>query len=75
MTDGLVEAGYPRGAITTAPTELDAVRAALGWAEPGDLLVLGIHQDRRGVMALLDALRASGWAAGRPLPSAASAVQ
>jgi UDP-N-acetylmuramyl tripeptide synthase len=75
MTEGLVDAGYPREAITTAPTELDAVRAALGWAEPGDLLVLGIHQDRRVVMALLDALRGAGWVAGRPLPSDASPVQ
>jgi cyanophycin synthetase len=75
MTEGLVEAGYPREAITTVPTELDAVRAALVWAEPGDLLVFGIHQDRRVVTALLDGLRAAGWAAGRPLPSDASPVQ
>jgi UDP-N-acetylmuramyl tripeptide synthase len=75
MTASLMEAGYPREAITAAPTELDAVRAALAWAEPGDLLVLGIHQDRRAVMAFLDSLRGAGWVAGRPLPAHASAVQ
>ena len=75
LTASLVEAGYPREAIAAAPTELDAVRAALAWAEPGDLLVLAIHQDRRAVMTFLDSLRGAGWAAGRPLPAHASAVQ
>jgi len=75
MTAALIDAGYPRESITAAPTELDAVRAALAWAEPGDLLVLGIHQDRRGVMTYLDTLRGAGWTAGRPLPAHASAVQ
>jgi UDP-N-acetylmuramyl tripeptide synthase len=75
MTAALVEAGYPPEAIVTAPGEVDAVRAALGWAEAGDLLVLGVHQDRRAVMALLDTLRASGWRAGRSLPSQVALVQ
>jgi UDP-N-acetylmuramyl tripeptide synthase len=75
LTDALIDAGYPREAITAAPTEIDAVRAALAWAEPGDLLVLGIHQDRRAVMTFLDSVRGAGWTAGRPLPAHASAVQ
>jgi cyanophycin synthetase len=75
LAASLVEAGYPRESIMAALTELDAVRAALAWAEPGDLLVLGIHQDRRAVMTFLEALRGAGWAAGRPLPAHASAVQ
>jgi cyanophycin synthetase len=75
MTAALTDAGYPREAITPAPTELDAVRAALAWAEPGDLLVLGIHQDRRAVMTFLESLRGAGWTAGRPLPSHAPAMQ
>jgi cyanophycin synthetase len=75
MTAALTDAGYSREAITAAPTELDAVRAALAWAEPGDLLVLGIHQDRRAVMTFLESLRGAGWTAGRPLPSHAPAMQ
>ncbi len=75
MTASLTEAGFPRDGITAAPSEVDAVRAALTWAEPGDLLVLGIHQDRRAVMTFLDSVRAAGWTAGRPLPAHASAMQ
>ncbi|HKU62756.1 MAG TPA: Mur ligase family protein [Gemmatimonadales bacterium] len=75
MTSALTEAGYPREKITSTPSELDAVRAALTWAEPGDLLVFGIHQDRRAVMTYLDSLRGAGWTAGRPLPAHASAMQ
>jgi len=75
MTAALTDAGYPREAIAAAPTELDAVRAALAWAEPGDLLVLGIHQDRRAVMTFLESLRGAGWTAGRPLPFHAPAMQ
>ena len=75
MTAALTDAGYPREAITAAPTELDAVRAALAWAGPGDLLVLGIHQDRRAVMTFLESLRGAGWTTGRPLPGHAPAMQ
>ena len=75
MTSALIDAGFPGDAIAAAPTEVDAVRAALTWAEPGDLLVLGIHQDRRAVMAFLDSVRGGGWAAGNPLPAHASAMQ
>jgi UDP-N-acetylmuramyl tripeptide synthase len=75
MTSALVDAGFPREAIVTAPGEVAGVRAALAWAAPGDLLVLGIHQDRQAVMALLDSLRTSGWSAGGPLPSQVPAVQ
>jgi len=75
MTSALIDAGYPGEAIAAAPTEVDAVRNALTWAAPGDLLVLAIHQDRRAVMAFLDSLRGTGWAAGTPLPAHASAMQ
>jgi UDP-N-acetylmuramyl tripeptide synthase len=75
MTSALTDAGYPGEAIAAAPTEVDAVRMALAWAEPGDLLVLGIHQDRRAVMAFLDSVRGAGWAAGTPLPAQASTMQ
>jgi cyanophycin synthetase len=75
MTSALVEAGFPSREIVAAPSEVDAVRAALAWAAAGDLLVLAIHQDRRAVMGLLDSLREAGWSAGTPLPAQVAAVQ
>ncbi|HEY9445271.1 MAG TPA: Mur ligase family protein [Gemmatimonadales bacterium] len=75
MSSALIDAGYPGEAIAAAPTEVDAVRTALAWAEPGDLLVLAVHQDRRAVMAFLDSLRGTGWAAGTALPAHAPAMQ
>jgi cyanophycin synthetase len=69
MADELRRAGLPETAISTPGTEIPAVREALGWARPGDLLVLTLHQDRRGVMDLLEELRAQGWEAGEALPA------
>ena len=68
MADELRRAGLPEAAISTPGTEIPAAREALGWARPGDLLVLTLHQDRRGVMGLLEELRALGWEAGEALP-------
>jgi cyanophycin synthetase len=68
MADELRRAGLPGGAISTPGTEMPAVREALGWARPGDLLVLTLHQDRRRVQELFEALRSRGWRAGKPLP-------
>jgi UDP-N-acetylmuramyl tripeptide synthase len=68
MADELRRAGLPEGGISAPGTELPAVRDALGWARPGDLLVLTLHQDRRQVLELLEALRARGWTAGDALP-------
>jgi len=48
--------------------ELDAVRQALTWARPGDLLLLTIHSDRDSVLRFLQRLGAEGWTPGRPLP-------
>ena len=48
--------------------ELDAVRQALTWARPGDLLLLTIHSDRDTVLRFLQRLGAEGWTPGRPLP-------
>jgi UDP-N-acetylmuramyl tripeptide synthase len=69
MADELRHSGLPEAAISTPGTELPAVREALGWARPGDLLVLTLHQDRRQVLELLEALRARGWTAGEALPA------
>ncbi len=49
---------------------MPAVREALGWARPGDLLVFTLHQERRRVEDLLVALRDGGWKAGERLPEA-----
>jgi cyanophycin synthetase len=65
----LLGAGASAEAISEWPSELDSVRAALQWAQPGDLLVLPTHAQKDAVQALLDALSAQGWRAGEPLPS------
>jgi UDP-N-acetylmuramyl tripeptide synthase len=54
-------------AIAHAGDEIEATRLALQWAQPGDMLVLLIHEDRAPVMELLDRLRVSGWQPGQPL--------
>ena len=68
MAEELARHGVPADAVSRPGSELDAVRDALAWARPGDLLVLAVHQDRPLVMALLDHLRDSGWRPGIPLP-------
>jgi UDP-N-acetylmuramyl tripeptide synthase len=62
--------GLPLHALSRAGPEIAAVRRALEWARPGDLLVLAIHEDRRSVLELLDQLAATDWQAGEPLPEA-----
>jgi UDP-N-acetylmuramyl tripeptide synthase len=64
MADELRRAGVPESAISTPGTEVTAVREALAWARPGDLLVLAVHQDRRQVVELLEGLAARGWKSG-----------
>jgi UDP-N-acetylmuramyl tripeptide synthase len=54
--------------VTPGGPEPAAVREALAWARPGDLLVLALHQDRAAVIALIERLRDRGWTAGEPLP-------
>jgi hypothetical protein len=53
--------------ISRAPSEYDAVLAALAWARPDDLLVLPVHAERERVLALLDRLEREGWAPGAPV--------
>ena len=69
MADELRRAGLPEGAISSPGSEIPAVHEALGWARPGDLLVLTLHQDRRQVTELLETLRSRGWRAGEPVGS------
>jgi len=65
MADELLRAGVAPDAISRPGDELAAVREALAWARPGDLLLLTVHQDRQLVLALLGRLRAEQWSAGK----------
>jgi UDP-N-acetylmuramyl tripeptide synthase len=53
--------------VVDATDELDAVRRALEWCEPGDLLILPIQARREAVVAWLARLEADGWRPGRPV--------
>ena len=61
--------GADPASIERHPTELQAVRAALEWARPGDLLVLPTHAERGRVIALLERLYREAWQPGTPLPA------
>lgn len=53
-----------------AEDEIQSVRAALRWAQAGDLLLLPVHSHgaRIQAMALMQRLQDSGWRPGLPLP-------
>jgi cyanophycin synthetase len=67
LLDEFRRQGLPADRVRIGGPELEAVRQALGWAQPGDLLILALHQDRGPVMELLDRLRRGGWTAGEPV--------
>jgi len=67
LVDALREAGAPEEAYGVAGDELEAVRQALEWARPGDLLLLLILAEREAVLARLGALQLRGWKPGEPL--------
>lgn len=48
--------GANEESLSRHANELGAVRAALAWLRPGDLLLLTVHEDRVGVGELLDEL-------------------
>jgi hypothetical protein len=64
IADELRHLGAPPSSISLAPSELDGVRQALEWAEPGDLLLLTVHGQRGEVLALLEELNRRGWRPG-----------
>lgn len=68
LTTALRERGGAALDIRHASSEWQAVRDALTWARPGDLLVLPTHISKAEVRALLGTLQATGWSAGDPLP-------
>ncbi|HEY0768619.1 MAG TPA: Mur ligase family protein [Steroidobacteraceae bacterium] len=52
----LVRAGLPEAALPVRMSEIEAVRCALEWAQPGDVLALPVHSlaARAAVLALLE---------------------
>ena len=61
--------GAPESSLRSAPSDLAAAREALQWAHEGDLLLLGIHDQRDEVLALLAELARINWHAGESLPA------
>ena len=72
LRDELLRQGLPDAALVVCLEEARAARDALAWAQPGDVLVLPIHEPaaRDDVVALLDRLQAGHWRAGTALPDA-----
>src|SRR6185436_2510300 len=67
LEDELRRLGAGEGSLGRASNEIEAVREALAWARPGDLLVLLVHTQRDAVLELLGRLREAGWQAGQPV--------
>jgi cyanophycin synthetase len=70
LHSALARAGVAAERIADATDEAEAVRLALAWARPGDVLVLPLHSrdGRAQALTLLERLRREGWRAGQPLP-------
>ena len=54
LCDEFRAAGAGDAALSRHESELDAVRSALDWARPGDVILLTVHENRSEVMARLD---------------------
>ncbi|MGJ8562582.1 MAG: Mur ligase family protein [Alphaproteobacteria bacterium] len=59
--------GVSRDKVMEAASEYEAVRLALAWAQPDDLLVLLVHAERERVLKLLSRLEKSDWQCGDEL--------
>jgi UDP-N-acetylmuramyl tripeptide synthase len=75
---GMIEAemrraGAPDSALVRAPSEIEAVRTALAWSRPGDLLLLLCHAERERTIELVQRMRDAGWKPGQPVPEPAAA--
>ena len=70
LRGALARAGIADDRVANAADEDQAVRMALTWARPGDVLVLPLHSrdGRAHALTLLERLRREGWSAGQPLP-------
>ncbi len=60
LRDELLRLGMPPAALERADTELEAIRKALSWARPGDLLVLLVHKQRDEVLELIRTAQPEG---------------
>ena len=69
MEDELQNLEVPADRWSRQPSELAAVRSALEWAEPGDLLLLMVHESRGQTLTELGRLSDAGWLPGTRLPS------
>jgi cyanophycin synthetase len=65
LEDELLRLGAPPESLSRAESELEGVRQALAWAQPGDLLVLLVHTQREEVLEALTPVRASSPERGR----------
>ncbi len=70
IEDELRAAGMPVASLSRSASELTAVREALQWARPKDLLIFPVHSHRDEVLDLLAALSESGWKPGEAVPGA-----
>ncbi len=55
--------------ISRADCEMEAVREALEWSRPGDLLLLLVYAERKETFDLLRKLQESEWRPGEKLPA------
>lgn len=69
LAQELARAGYPAAQVELAVDETDAVRRALVWSRPGDLLLLLLHAQRQAVLDWLAQLSREGWEPGRGEPT------
>jgi cyanophycin synthetase len=53
LRQSFLDAGVSAGQISYIPEELDAVRDALDWLQPGDLAILLVHEDIASVTDLI----------------------
>lgn len=56
MREAYLARGYKARSIALVETELDAVRAAIRWARPGDLIVLLAHEHKARTREYLESL-------------------
>jgi UDP-N-acetylmuramyl tripeptide synthase len=72
LKDELLHQGLSDSALVVCLEEARAARDALAWAQPGDVLVLPIHEPeaRDHIVELLDRLQSVNWHAGNALPDA-----
>ena len=59
--------GVDESQLVNAADDMVAARAALQWAQAGDVILLTVHDQRDAVLALLAELARNAWHAGHPL--------